>query len=313
MADAPPRAPAPRLAAISVDLDEIPNYAAIHGLGALDGAAAHAVYDRCLPRFEALFDDLGIPGTFFVVGADVPRNRDAVARLAAAGHAVGNHSQDHRYDLVRMPPDAIRDQVFRARDAIGDATGAAPRGFRAPGYTVRGPLLDAVRDSGAAYDSSVFPCPAYWLAKTAAIGAYAALRRPSRSLVDDPRVLRAPADPYRLGDRFWRRGEGLLELPIGVTRWGRLPFIGTSVALAGVAGARRLATLAVGRPLVNLELHGIDLADAAEDGLEALAPHQPDLRRPRADKEAALRAAIVRLRDAGYRFTTLDDAARAFA
>lgn len=68
----------------------------------------------------------------------------------------------------------------------------------------------------------------------------------------------------------------------------------------------------VGRPLVNLELHGVDLADAIDDGLGFLAPHQPDLRRRAAEKEAALRSAIATLREAGYRFVTLREAAESF-
>lgn len=104
----------------------------------------------------------------------------------------------------------------------------------------------------------------------------------------------------------------MLELPIGVTRMGRLPYIGTSVVLSGQKGAGLLTRAIVGRPLVNLELHGIDLADAREDGLAFLAPHQPDLRKSAADKEAALRAAFATLRRAGYRFVTLREAARAF-
>ncbi|MBC7171754.1 MAG: polysaccharide deacetylase, partial [Polyangiaceae bacterium] len=105
---------------------------------------------------------------------------------------------------------------------------------------------------------------------------------------------------------------GIFELPVGVTRdsTGRLPYIGTSLVLAGERGARKLTELVVGRPLVNLELHGIDLADAVEDDLGFLAPHQPDLRKTAREKEASLRAALDVLRTEGYRFVTLASAAR---
>ncbi|MCZ7683265.1 MAG: hypothetical protein M5U28_32490 [Sandaracinaceae bacterium] len=161
------------------------------------------------------------------------------------------------------------------------------------------------------YDSSVFPCPAYFGAKAAAIGAIRARGRRSHSIVDDPRVLSAPADPYRVGRPYWRRGHGIAELPIGVSRGPRLPYIGTNVVLSGARGARLFTRAIVGRPLVNLELHGIDLADAEEDGLAFLAPHQLDLRRSAREKEAALRAALGELRGAGYCFVTLREAAEA--
>jgi hypothetical protein len=124
-------------------------------------------------------------------------------------------------------------------------------------------------------------------------------------------VLLAPVDPYRVGRPYWRRGEGLVELPIAVTRsaTGRLPYIGTTVVMAGEIGAHRLTRLITGRPFVNLELHGIDLADALVDHLEWLQPHQVDLRRSAMEKEAALRSAVKTLRAEGYRFVTLAEAA----
>jgi peptidoglycan-N-acetylglucosamine deacetylase len=135
----------------------------------------------------------------------------------------------------------------------------------------------------------------------------------SRSIVDDPRVLSAPADPYRVGRPYWDRGGGLLELPIGVTRVTRLPYIGTYVVMGGERGARLLTRGIVGRPLVTLELHLIDVADADEDGLGWLRPYQQDLKARGREKEAALRAALRALRDADYRFVTCADASAALA
>jgi peptidoglycan/xylan/chitin deacetylase (PgdA/CDA1 family) len=310
-----------RLAALSVDLDEIRCYAAIHGLDAPWDDSAHAIYERAIDRFERLFADEGVPATFFVVGDDLdrPENAARIARLRARGHEIGNHSRAHLYDLTRRDAATIRAEIAGGIDAITRATGHAPTGFRAPGYTVTDTVFEALAALGVRYDSSVFPCPAYYAAKTAAIGAIALRGRASRSVVDDPRVLTAPADPYLAGRPYWTRGassrNALIELPIGVTRTvtGRLPYIGTDVVLGGERAARALTAMMRGRPLVNLELHGIDLADADEDGLSWLRPHQIDLRRTAREKEAALRAAIGALRDAGYRFVTLDEAATHFA
>ncbi len=311
------------LAALSVDLDEIGCYAAIHGLDAPHEGSAHAIYERAIARFERLFADEGVSATFFVVGRDLarPANAARIAQLHARGHEIGNHSLSHLYDLTRRDAATIRAEIAGGIDAIRAATGHAPTGFRAPGYTVTDTVFDALRALGVRYDSSVFPCPAYYGAKTAAIGAIAFRGRASQSVVDDPRVLAAPADPYRPGRPYWRASPAaagahtLVELPIGVTRTvtGRLPYIGTDVVLGGERAARTLTAMMRGRPLVNLELHGIDLADAAEDGLDWLRPHQIDLRRTAREKEAALRAAIGALRRTGHRFVTLDEAATHFA
>jgi hypothetical protein len=306
-----------KLAAVSVDLDEIDCYAAIHGLSHAreeHGESFHAVYDRALPRLAALFDELEVPATFFAIGRDLARaeNRASLRALTGAGHEVGNHSMDHHYDLTRRSRAEMEREVVEGASAIEAAVGERPVGFRAPGYTVNDTLLDVLAKHGALYDSSVFPCPSYYAAKATALAYIRARGRRSHSVLDHPRVLSAPANPYRIGQPYSRRGTGLIELPIGVTSdaSGRLPYIGTSVVMAGERGARLLSLLAASRPLVNLELHGIDLADAQADGLTWLSPHQPDLRRSGAHKELALRAAIAELRARGFTFVTLREAAR---
>jgi peptidoglycan/xylan/chitin deacetylase (PgdA/CDA1 family) len=311
-------APPARLCAISVDLDEIPNYHAIHGLPepAPGDPARSLVYDLAIDRLLAFARERSVPLTLFAVGSDLARPESA-ARLRAAADAgceVANHSLDHRYDLVRLGRAEIRRQIEEGARAIERATGVTPVGFRAPGYTVTDEVMGVLAELGVMYDSSVFPCPAYWAAKAAKIGLIAARGRASRSIVDTPRVLFAPTRPYRVGRPYWRRkttGDGLIELPIQVTRGTRLPFIGTSLTLASARIGRALTRACIGEPLVNLELHGIDVLDATDGGgaLEPLRPHQVDVRVSAADKLARLGEAIETLRGAGYVFVTLKSAA----
>jgi peptidoglycan-N-acetylglucosamine deacetylase len=306
-----------RLCAVSIDLDEIGCYTAIHGLPATSGEPAHAVYRRALPRLLALFEELSVPLTLFAIGRDLEDERAArqIEAAARSGHEIGNHTLDHHYDFSRRPEAEIRAQIEGGARAIERVTGRAPTGFRAPGYTVTDRVFDALAQLGVGYGSSVFPCPAYYALKLAAITQYRLRGRPTRSIVDHPRVLTAPAEPYRVGSPYPRRGHGLLELPIGVTRerYGRLPYLGTSVVLAGRRGVRALTEAIVGRSLINLVLHGIEGADAHDDDLTALRTHQPDLRIPAEDKLATLRSTVYALRERGYAFVTLADAAAAFA
>jgi hypothetical protein len=204
----------------------------------------------------------------------------------------------------------MEEEVVGGRDAIEQVTGVAPGGFRAPGYLVNDELVEVVARTGARYDSSVFPSPPYYAAKAAKIFAMRLRGRASRSLLDAPSVLRAPTRPYRLGKPYWKAGEGLMELPIQVTPGTRLPYIGTSLALAGPEGARLLTRTVLSEPFVNLELHAIDFL-GEDDGLSALAPHQPDVRVPFARKIAALTATVSLLREKGYGIERLDHAAAA--
>jgi hypothetical protein len=304
---------AARLCAVSVDLDEIPNYFHIHGLAASQEAAT-LVYDVAIDRLLGFSADAGAPLTLFAIGADLARPASAAKLREASqrGCEMANHSLSHRYDLVKLPDDEIRREIDEGAKAIARATGITPRGFRAPGYTITDRVYSALNDLGVEYDSSVFPCPPYYAAKTAAIGLIRARGRRSHSIVDTPAVLAAPTRPYRIGKPYWRKGRGMLELPIQVTRGPRLPFFGTSITMGGPRVAKVLARMCVGEPLVNLELHGIDVLDAA-DGLEALRPHQVDVRVAKERKLASLHAAIEVLRRAGYSFVTLGEAADVFA
>ena len=103
----------------------------------------------------------------------------------------------------------------------------------------------------------------------------------------------------------------MLELPIQVVRKSRLPFIGTSLALAGPTRSCWLAAGVVGEPLVNIELHGVDLLDES-DGLAALVPHQPDLKIPYQQKFETFCAVGEVLKARGHRCVRLDEAAEHF-
>lgn len=299
--------------AISVDLDEIPNYFAIHGVS-LDDCDEHAVYERALERLSAWARGHAIPLTLFAVGSDLSRAQSA-ARLKwmrGEGHEIANHTLDHRYDLTRHSKQEMVHQVRGGIEAIERATGAPPVGFRAPGYVTTDALYEVLSECGVSYSSSVFPCPWYYSPKLAAIGLKRMFGKRSSSLVDDPRVLLAPRRPYRVGVPYWNRGQGLLELPIQVTPNARLPFIGTNIVLGGPTAAAWLARQLVGEPLINLELHGIDVLDK-DDGLHSLARHQPDLGISVARKLKALDSVVYTLRKAGYSFCTLAQAAEACA
>ncbi|EYF01631.1 polysaccharide deacetylase family protein [Chondromyces apiculatus] len=314
MGGAHPRPEGERLAAISIDLDEVHHYLAIHALPT-GNAGAHAVYDAALPRIASFATEHDIPVTLFAVGEDLlrPESAASLRALSDAGHAVENHSFRHRYDLTRLSHADMRAEVARGAAEIARVTGRAPRGFRAPGYTVNDALFDVLEALGVRWDSSVFPCPPYYLAKALVLQAQRVQGKRSAAILGSPRVLGAPVLPYRPGVRWWEPGDReLLELPIQVTRAGRLPVIGTSVGRAGVRGARWLAGACPEGALVQLELHGMDFLDAA-DGLGALAAHQPELQVSLGRRLDALSAFVKAWMQAGRRFVLLDDAAEALA
>ncbi len=284
---------------LSVDLDPLAAYEAIHGLAAsrVDG---YPVVRMGLERFGDLARAFGIPVTWFVVGRTTQDR--AVASLLKealrAGHELANHTWSHPYDFLALPEETRREEIRRCAAALASLSGSPPQGFRAPGYGAHGGLVQDLIRLGYSYDSSLLPSPPYYLAKAALMASMRLRGRPSRAHLHQPSTVLGPTRPYRPDPRApWRRGRaGIWELPISCLP-GRIPFIGTTLTLLqarlGLRAVTRVARLVARQSLVNLECHALDLVDPADHpALEPLQAHQPDLRIPWRTKRLALAAAL---------------------
>jgi hypothetical protein len=281
------------LFSVSVDLDGLGCYAAIHGFDArkLDARALEAVPVVALQRLCELFASLDVPATLFAIGRELdelPAARAQLMKAAQAGHEIGSHSYDHDYALSRRAPADLDADLRRAEEAIGRAVGQRPRGFRAPGYTLSPALLAAVKARGYFYDSSLLPSPAYYAAKAAAIALHAVRGRRSHSILGGPAQLFARRGPH------WR--SGVRELPVATLPAARAPIIGTVALAAPEKLAASLLWAARAGGHVNLELHGIDALDATDGAPAELAAVQPGLKRPATEKLQRLRALLVTLK-----------------
>jgi peptidoglycan/xylan/chitin deacetylase (PgdA/CDA1 family) len=308
------------LVSVSVDLDALACYHRIHALG--DGPSSEArfaILRRALPRLGELFARHGIAATLFTVGHDLEddaEGRQIIVELAKAGHEIASHTYSHPYNLVRLGRDKIADELDRAHAAIAEACGCPPIGFRAPGYEITAELIELLCERGYRYDASAFPAIPYYLAKAAVMTVMRMTGRKSSSILGSPKVLAAPCSPYRpAASAPYRRGNlPIIELPVTVTPLLRLHVIGTMLVISPEWLRRQLVSSALTTKHFNLELHGIDLADATADGISpALVARQPDLRVPLVRKLAALDATLTQARDVGATFTTLAQAAEHFA
>lgn len=276
-----------RHAAVNVDVDGLYLYDRIHGhaggsgnAAGFDPASADAtVWTKGVTRFLDLFDRCGVKGTFFVVAQDLAHAdvQAVLAECVAAGHEIGSHSLTHPYDLSLQSPAAMATELGDARKRLQDATGQPVVGFRAPGYVLSAPLLDAIAQAGHVYDSSRFPCPPYQAAKAGVIGLYRVLGRPSGSVPEAPKVWLGDRLPHVVTTPSGRR---LLELPIGVLPGLRMPFIGTSLIFFGELGWQLSRPLLAQSAWLNFECHAIDLTDHERDGIPARLKTQPDQRVP---------------------------------
>jgi peptidoglycan/xylan/chitin deacetylase (PgdA/CDA1 family) len=287
--------------AITIDVDALRFYGAIHGLAPRD-PDDDPIHRIALPRFFELLDEAGAAGTVFFVAEDAPRARaELEAGLSATASELASHSHAHDYRLGLRPRAEIEADLRRAHRVLSEVAGRPVVGFRAPGYNTTPAMLETLVELGYVYDSSLLPSPAYFLARAAAIARYAVGRRPSASLVGDPRAFAGPLGPYRTTPRApWRRVASgpLVELPMAVEPMSRCPIIGTSWVLfpRRLADALLERSLSSGHPFV-FEMHAIDLLDRSDPGIPTeLAAAQPDLRRPAKEKLAAFRRLFSTLR-----------------
>ncbi len=312
--DTQPRPQTGRTASVGVDVDSLWHYFRIYGLP--EDRTSNAAWRDGVSRFVELFAELGIPATFYCVASDleIPGNTERLQALVAAGHEIGNHTLNHRYDLTRMAPEERVVEVGQGRYRLEMAANAPVTGFRAPGYNTDAGLSADVRQTGHTYDSSVFPCVPYYTAKASVMGLMRLRGRESRSILGTPKVLLAPREPYRMakGEPHARvsmgasdNEAGLAQFPVSVA--AGVPMLGGAFTTLGGLGAELAAKAAVRmRQHLTIEFHALDLLSLREDNLNPALAAQPDLRVPLAQKRAIFervlkavgeRAQFVRLCD----------------
>ncbi len=181
-----------------------------------------------------LLAEHGVTATFFVVGEVARRYPELIDRIAGAGHEIGSHGDTHR-PLFDLSPKQFAVELDRSTQAIRDAIGARPVGFRAPNFSVTPKTrwaIEVLEDAGYRYDSSVFP-----------------VRTPMYG------VSGAPIRPYTLDPNApfeERNGNGTLtELPLAVFH-PRL-----KLPVAGGFYARLLPTWLLKRGIRTLNARGL--------------------------------------------------------
>jgi peptidoglycan-N-acetylglucosamine deacetylase len=114
---------------------------AIHGLSELRPYAPNAIaltiddgpHPEWTPKMLDLLAEHQVKATFSLIGEEVKRFPKLAQRVAAAGHMLCNHTMHHPMGIGSMSPRRVDAEITEAHDRISQATGVAPRYFRAPG------------------------------------------------------------------------------------------------------------------------------------------------------------------------------------
>jgi peptidoglycan-N-acetylglucosamine deacetylase len=106
------------------------------------------------PRILELLASRGIVSTWFVPGHTLETFPDSTASILAGGHEIACHGWFHE-DFAALGRDGERELVERCAAAVERVTGARPRGWRAPYWSLGVSSLELVEAAGFAYDSSL--------------------------------------------------------------------------------------------------------------------------------------------------------------
>ncbi|MGN6264846.1 MAG: polysaccharide deacetylase family protein [Ginsengibacter sp.] len=145
------------LASISLDLDNQWSYMKIHGDEGWDQYPSY--FDIFVPHVLNVLDELNLKITFFIVGKDTESedNRKYLRMIADRGHDIGNHSYHHESWLQTYSYEKIEKEIREAEEAIFNATGRRPSGFRGPGFSWSKDLLKVLQSRGYKFDASTLP------------------------------------------------------------------------------------------------------------------------------------------------------------
>ncbi len=95
------------------------------------------------PAVLALLDRHGAKATFFCVGKQAALYPEICRDIVRRGHAIENHSQQHRHNFSLLGPGGFQRELEAAQTTLAAITGERPRFFRAPAG-LRNPFLDPV-------------------------------------------------------------------------------------------------------------------------------------------------------------------------
>ncbi|MHB8460647.1 MAG: polysaccharide deacetylase family protein [Candidatus Limnocylindrales bacterium] len=107
-----------------------------------------------VPRILDLLRRHEIRATFFVPVHTLATFPESVAAIVAGGHELGCHGWAHE-DLAAVDQTEERTIMARSFEAIANAAGAPPAGFRAPYWSLSPRTLELVEELGFRYDSSL--------------------------------------------------------------------------------------------------------------------------------------------------------------
>lgn len=101
------------------------------------------------PLLLDILDRYDAKATFFVIGGENPYFDALVPQIHAAGHSIGVHAKDHRYEILYRSAQTYLDDLMAVRRQIYDLTGEYVSQCRFPGGSTTAYYMLYNREKGA--------------------------------------------------------------------------------------------------------------------------------------------------------------------
>ncbi len=80
-----------------------------------------------------ILEEYDVKGTFFVVGKEDERSKEAILKIVEAGHTLGMHSYSHKYSELYASTESFAADFEKQRSFLEELTGQTCRFYRFPG------------------------------------------------------------------------------------------------------------------------------------------------------------------------------------
>ena len=211
-----------QVASLSLDLDNQWSYQKTHGDNGWEDYPSY--FDTVVPRVLEILGSRDLKITFFIVGIDATftKNHQVILSISEAGHEIGNHSYSHEPWMHRYSQPEIEAEIAKAEESLEAVIGDRPIGFRGPGFSCSGEILQILQQRGYLYDASLFPTFIGPLAR-----AYYFMTSSLKESEMEQRkdLFGGIGDVFRPIKQFcWRfDGGGLVEVPVTTMPLFRIP------------------------------------------------------------------------------------------
>jgi hypothetical protein len=301
---------------ISIDVDSLSSIYKGQGCSR-PGGYSYLEYRMGIENLSNFFSENQIKTTMFMVGNDFlyKENHSSVRDIANDGHEIANHSMTHPQGFRWLSQNEKEKELSSMSDICYKVTGKRPIGFRSPGWNIDDSTLPVLEKLGYKYDSSVFPTFLTPIMKFAHWSSMSKQKTQDRTTMGQINYMFSPIKPYHVSDKsLGQRGDNkLIEFPISVSPFLRIPFFATLLLFTGIEFNKKLyrSIRTAGLP-IHFQMHLSDFIDYGVPELEDQMPENkqgayvPQSLNTPLSKKMDLFSEMIELIGRDYEFTTLE-------